>query len=315
MITKKSTLLEFYRLVYQPAKHPGDRQRTTIESFESAIGVLDRFARDRQAVPGLYGVQGVRLENLSDELVVGCMNWLVDQGRSRATANKLRRHINALWRLAQRRSIVKTGPINERYRENLADPIAFLPEEFAKLLATAKRTRGWIGQAPASDWWTFFLLLAYNVGGRIQALRLIETKSLDLTRGEVLLAAHTQKQRKDQRIKLFPSTLAACTKLKIVERRLPTLLGDCLFGSPWLRRKFSDLLVEAGLFTSRADIPRTLKFHALRKTLASKLAAEHGEHVACSILGHSQVTVTRRYIDPRYIATPSVPELIADPAG
>jgi hypothetical protein len=317
MFDRSTTLLDYYRRGYRPAKHPGDEHRTTSQTYEIELAKFNQFFRESLAAAGV-DARDAALGDLSDELVVGAMSWLVDRGRARTTANKLRRHVNCIGRFASRRGLIAWRPDNERYREDLSEPIALLPEEFQRVLTAAAARRGKIGRTPdnsvpAGAWWLFFCLLAFNVGGRATALFTVPTANLDWHRGELLIAARRQKHRRDQRVRLFVSTLGAATELRLEERGIATLLGDWPYNLETLRRHFTQLLVEAEIFKSADLVPRTLKLHALRKTLASAVAAEHGEHKACDVLQHSSVTVTRRYIDKRYLADPSVPELVADP--
>ncbi len=311
-------VLDFYDRFYQPARHPGDEQRTTREQYHVQIKLLNQFFRTLASRDGELP-RDTQLGDLSDELIAGAMNWQVERGRARTTANKLRRTINAVWKYAARllgkRGLTLARPDNERYREDLAEPIALLPDEFDRVLECCGTRRGRIGAVSAADWWTFYVRLSFNVGGRVSAMRRIPTANLDFARSEVLVPACVQKQRKDQRLGLFPQTLAAGRKLRLAERGVELLLGDYPWQTATLRRHWAQLLVDAGIYTAVQDVPRELKLHALRKTLASMVAAQHGEHAACNVLGHSSVSITRRYIDTRHLQQPSVPQLINDPTG
>ena len=53
---------------------------------------------------------------------------------------------------------------------------------------------------------------------------------------------------------------------------------------------------------------RHLKFHAIRKTVGTIVAAERGEEVARKALGHSSVSVTRRYIANGASVSPNLPQ-------
>lgn len=314
----RMSLIDYYDRRYQPAKHPGDEHRTTREQYRVQIANLNKFFREL-AIRRDEPPRDVTLGDLSDELIVGAMNWQVERGRARPTANKLRRHINAVWASAAR-ELAKQGqalprPDNAKYREDLADPIALLPDEFSRLLTAIAVLRGSVGPVPACDWWEFFVRLTFNVGGRVSAMRLIPTANLDCARGEVLVPASVQKNRRDQREALLPLTLVAARRLRLAERGVPTLLGDWPYTTATMRRHWSRLLVAAGFYTAVRDVPRSMKFHVLRKTFASQLAAEHGAHLACELCCHSSVNVTRRYLDPRYLRSQRVPDLIRDPVG
>ena len=60
-----------------------------------------------------------------------------------------------------------------------------------------------------------------------------------------------------------------------------------------IRRTYDKILDGAGLPASRRD-----KFHKLRRTVASHIAAEKGLHAASEYLGHQSILTTKRYVDP-----------------
>jgi integrase len=55
----------------------------------------------------------------------------------------------------------------------------------------------------------------------------------------------------------------------------------------------TSILIAAGLPHGPKD-----KFHKIRKTTASHIAKAAGASMASAVLGHSDVEVTKRYIDP-----------------
>jgi integrase len=304
------TVLDFYDHYYQPAKHAGDLHRSTCAQYRIQIGNLNKYFRQDAD-------RDVTLGDLCDELVAAAMNWLVVRGRERTTANKLRGHINALWNFAARqfkkKGLALDRPDNDAYRVDKSEPIAFLPEELDLILKACGRQRGLVGSVPAGTWWVAMALFVFSSALRINAARKVPTSNLDLVRGEVRVPARGQKQRKEQVLDLHVSTVTALRNLRLAERGVPTILGDWPYNTNTLRRYFARILVEAGIFPSVKMVPRELKFHALRKTLASQVFEKAGLHVACDRLGHSSVEVTKRYIDPRYKSQPRVRELVKDP--
>lgn len=334
-------VVELYRRFYQPAKHPGDAQRATRSSYLTDVDHLDKFFGfrwwlDRYATPPrelatdeLFSdfkwwldhcdrpPMKVRICDCSDELVVASMNWLIELGRERTTANRLRRHINAIWRWGARQ-LAKWGtiiarPDNDKYAENISEPIAFLPDELERILAACARRQGMVGSIRASDWWLAAVLFIFSAGIRIGVACKTPTSKLDLARGDVLVPAGGQKNRHEQRLDLHSSAISALKLLRLTERGVPTILGDWPFTVNTLRRHFAQILVDAGIFPSVDDVPRELKFHALRKTLGSQIIAKAGLHVACARLGHSTVEVTKRYRDRRYGSEHRIAELVKDP--
>ena len=311
-------LLDFYNKRYLPTKR---RVPATEEQYRIQIGNLNRYFHTLAEPPDKP--RSVTLADLSDELVTGAMNWLVDQGDVLPTANKLRSHINAVWNFASRwlakRGVTILRPDNEPFRVDLEEPIAWTPEEFAAMLDATRHMPGVIGSqwgyVPAADWWELYVRLSYNCGARVSAMRGTPTAKLDLVRAEVLIPARVQKQHADQRCELFPRTVELIRRLKIVERGVPTLLGDWPYTTRTLTTHFAKLYVIAGIFPTIDDVPRSHKTHIMRKTLATNVADKHGVHKASELLGHSSIVVTRRYVDRRGVSAPSLRSLIPDPGG
>jgi site-specific recombinase XerD len=303
-------LLDWYRLVYKPARHPGDAHRATVETYEGDIKNVDRYLRETHG-------RDARVEDLSDELICAVMNWLVERGRSRTTANKLRRHLNAIWRFAVRRNVIRLNPDNDKLRVDARDPIAFLPDEKHALLDAAPQMLGTIGKhkIPAGDWWQGVLMLCFSFGPRIKSLRYLPTANLDLVRGEVLLPAGWHKGRKEQRRDLFPSCTAIWQKLDPAGRGLEFVLDDWPYTIRTLTEHFKQVHVLAGLVEKVDGVPDHWLWHCIRKTVASEIYAVAGIHVACEVLGHSSIEVTKRYIDPRYTSQIRVRDLLDDPIG
>lgn len=304
-VNPETTLVDYFRRHYLPAKNLRESSRF---QYEVQLRNLHKYAAT------LGATEPLRLADLSDGLVYGAMQWQVANELPATTANKLRRHINAIWNLACELEVLPKRPKNKAYRENLAEPLALLPEELDKLLDAAGQRDGYVGEVPAGQWWMTAVLFVYSLGARISAAYEVQTAKLDLDRGEVSLLAETQKQHREQRLDLFPGVIYWLRELRLKERGVKTVLGDWPFKIGWLRVQYTRLFVEAGLFKEAKDVPRNLKFHALRKTLASQLFAAGGMPAACERMGHSSTQVTERYIDPRFKHKVRINELVKDPS-
>jgi integrase len=254
-----------------------------------------------------------KVEHFSDALIVEAMSFLVDAGRERTTANKLRAHANSVWRFSQHSRLVRTLPENDKLRVNKRRPIALLPDQLQWVIDAAGQEEGQVGGVPAREWFTGAILFIYSLGVRISAAMQVPTVNLDLVRGDVLVPCYAQKQHEDQRLDLFASVVERLRRWKLAERGITTVLGDWPYGIDPLRDRFHKILVRAGLFPSVDDVPREFGFHVLRKTLASQLYANAGLHVASQRLGHSSLQVTEAYIDDRYRSDPQVRDLLPDP--
>lgn len=310
-MTADDTIRDFYFHVYQPARHAGERHRRTRAEAVTQLNNLSQWWQTRCGAAGSTATEPrLKLfDELGQDTITLAMAWLVERQRAPSTANKFRATLNAMWELAHDRGLVSSRPRNRKYRCELEDPIALTPAEKTAVLEQAGRVPGRVGDVPAGDWWLLLLLLLCNTGARITVLRETPTACLDGARGELLLPARWQKQRRDQRLALWPSTRQQIARLRIVERGLVRLLDDWPYRLDTLRRQYSRLiLAPAGVSTDRKH-----KFHCLRKTLGSEVAAAGGIVTAQQVLGHSSMSVTERYIDPRYAERPCVTELVADP--
>jgi len=310
-MTNDDSVRDFYELIYRPARHAGERHRRTRAEARTQLNNLNRWwhtfcaERDQPLAELTLRV----FDELGDDALALAMAWLVDRDRAPATANKLRATVNAIWQLAHERGLAAARPRNKKYRCDLEDPIALTPEQKAAVIAQTQRVRGEVGEVAACQWWPLLVLLLFNSGARITVLRHAPTAGVDLARGEMLLPARWQKQRRDQRVALWASTRRQIVALRIVERGLVHVLDDWPYNVDTLRDHYTRLVLEpAGVPTGPKH-----KFHAIRKTVASEVAAVAGVVTAQEILGHSSAAVTLRYLDPRYDSRPRVPELIPDP--
>ena len=320
--TPETTLVDFFRRFYQPARNLAP---TSVVQYEVQINILQKYANHMRtqevAAARARGVSGLdptpmplTLADLCDELLSGAMQWQVQRGRSADTANKIISQIKPLWNFARRSKLVKMRCRSTKYRVLKKSPIALLPEEFQKLLDAAGTRGGTVGEVPAAVWWTAFLLLMFSTGARISAVYRCRTEKLDLERGEITLLADTQKQKGEQQLDLLPGAVRWLRELRLQERRVQRVLGDYPWKVRSLRDDYTMLFVEAGIYKTFKDVPRSLKLHAIRKTLASHVAAKFGIAAACERLGHSTTKVTESYIDPRFLQKRRIVDMVPDPS-
>lgn len=346
VLSSETSIRAYYETSYRIAHHP-EAGRATCAEYRTQINNLNRsvqfpwwcerfdnparglplgrlyaefqsWLRNCGEPPSAKPIAGhwpvLTLGDFSDALVVGAMHLLVECDRELTTANKLRLHVNAVWNAAAERGLVPNRPANKNYRVNLAEPVALLPDEFERIIAAASRRTGMIGGVPAGVWWPAALKFVFSLGVRITAAFGIPTRNLDLVRGDVLVPAWAQKQRREQRLDLFPSVTAALRELRLLERRIATVLGDWPHTINTLRDHYKEIIVAAEIgYDSTEAVPSSLLFHCLRRTLASMLYERHGIQVVCDRLGHSSTDVSARYIDPRYNGQPRIRDLLADP--
>jgi integrase len=291
------TLPDFFERVYRPMRLIG-RSPKTVVSYQGSIHVLCRYAG-----------RVVTLGDLSDELLAGCMGWMLNRGAAIASVNHQRRHVLALWRFAYRRKapdgtrLAKELPEVERLREMKRVPVAWSVEEFSRLLTTAANEPGTVGDIPASQWWCALLVTLFYTGIRLSAAMMLRVENLSLTEaaGYLLVPAEHQKQKCDQRFKLPPDCVHALQAITAGRTgRIFGGWGDGPTDRKELWATFRRMIEEAGL---KAGDGACGLFHKIRRTSATHVAAKLGRAAACDHLGHSAMSVTERYLDPRFIPT------------
>lgn len=289
------------------AMNPRIRKETTIAAYRIDIVVLQQYFETeypcRPALP-----RSILLSDLCADLVSGAAAWQVRRGRSPSTANRLLRHIGAIcsWAAQDTTLTEPVPPLGKirKHKEAKRLPEAWSPEQFASIVSAAAQRPGTVGAVPAGLWWPCLLLTAYWTGVRISALMEAPTAGLDLERGELRFPAETQKHFSDQAFELPANVTELFRKLDPASRGLPTVFADWAFdrtASPWRRlgSHFSQICKAAGLPCGRKD-----KFHKIRRTFATQITAAQGIAIAQQFLGHSSVSTTQRYIDPRFISRP-----------
>jgi integrase len=181
-----------------------------------------------------------------------------------ATRNKELSELTAMWRLAARMKLLETWPEIQPEHEPEREPIAWLPEELAMLLAECKRQTGEIGNVPAWLWWTGIVHVILDTGERVTAV--IESE-WSWVQGEWLRipAEHRKGKTRDRQYKLSAGTAELLEQIRqFGERKI----------FPWplnrnyLWERYKRIVDSAGLPTGRK-----YQFHALRKTVGSVVYA------------------------------------------
>lgn len=301
------SLSHFFEACYCPHRFPGRETSATAEDYRVQIRNLNAYCHT-------LGMPEARLSDLSSELLAGAVAWQIRRGRVAPTANKLARTIAAVWRYAHRRGMIDTLPAVDRLPELLKEPECWSMDEFTRILDAAERMTGTVGQVSSSVFWPALLWTVLNTGSRISAVMRAPTSGLDLAGGWIKVPAEVQKHRKDMLFDLLPETRQALIALAPVGR-LDTVFGDWSHdrrsrGWRALTAGYRRILRAAGLPDDRRDL-----WHKVRRTFATLIAAKGGESVAQSLLGHSSIHVTRRYLDQRKLERPSVVSLLDIPRG
>jgi len=274
------TLEDFFQFVYRPLRLP-DASANTLRLYENTLTNVQKYL-------GRHG----RLDDLTDEWVSLFMAWMLDRGRSPVTANSNRRRLVALWNFACRKRLLDEWPTVRKLREPQRTPVAYSLDELAKLLGACLKAEGELYPGlPAGPWWYALHLVLWDTGERIACIRGLLWTDVDLAGGWLHARAELRKGgRADRTYKLRRETVEAIERIRQPER-------PEIFPFPredhWLYYHYGKILRAAGLPTSRMD-----KFHKVRKSVGTHGLAAGAD--AATLLDHTDIRVTKKYLDPRY---------------
>lgn len=238
--------------------------------------------------------------DLDNMTVAHFMGWL-SEGRSPITTNKSLDKLLAQWRFLNHQGHVKTWPDVRKLPEPERVPMAWMPEEWKRLLASCKQQKGSICGVPASSWWLALHAVIYDTAERISAVMKLEWKDVDLTTTWLHIRPELRKGKTRGKMhRLHPDTIKL---LKAI--REPT--RSPIF--PW-HRDIGQLWPEYSLILVRAELPhdRNSKFHRARRTVASMYKKAGGD--ATDLLDHSSRKITQAYLDPRIIGQVQASDLL-----
>lgn len=290
-----TTLQNVFRSKYRPTVLRQSSE-STVRDYERVILLAYSFAGRELTFP-----------DLTDELLEAFLYDCLDRGASPATCNKYVAMLNALWRFGWRKRFTNDQPRDvHKLRVDRQLPEAWTPAEMERLISAALRLPDRICDIPARIWWPAFILTLYDTGLRFNALMLRPTTDLNMQTGWLNVDSADQKQKKAQAFKLHSDTL------RLIEQMMPAD-RPALFPWPYrcnsiIRDRYRAILIDAGLPSTKRDL-----FHKIRRTSATSLAIASDETTASHHLGHSSISVTRRYLDCRQIQPVAAADLISRP--
>lgn len=271
--------LDFFETVYRPRRLRGKSKKTSRQYRLSIAAFGKTLGRD----PVLGDFTN---ENLSLHIQAR-----LDAKRAKATANKDRSQLLALWRMASALGMVNGWPSVPAEIEPERIPKAWLADDLRQLFDAIDKQQGTFGSVPRSLWWRTITMLCLDTAERIGAV--FQARWTWVDREWIEIPAEVRKGgRRDRKYRLSPDTIELLESIRTVSRD-----SDRVFPWPYcdqyLWRLFDQLLISAGLPHGRQD-----KFHRLRKTTASVVYAAGMDPQDC--LDHQHRRTTRRYLDPRF---------------
>lgn len=250
--------------------------------------------------------------DLTRARILECRGWKAADSAI-ATANHLKRVLTALANHAAEAGLIPFPGRIRNLKEPQREPRAWGLADFAKLIAASQELPGEHGGVPMGDLMPAFYRFGYDTGARISTLLATCWDWLSLGDYECTIPAAHTKDKQELIVELSRSTVDALVQLQVYGLKSRSNL---VFGS-WVESTFRRIhkrVVYAALINPRCDLAdlrgkarvaaeravgRLDCFHKIRRTTATEIAAVAGEAVASKALGHSSLSVTRRYLDRR----------------
>ncbi len=282
------TLSEFFESYYLPLRLVGAKDGT-LRNYRQALTHWRRICGDS------------RLSEVDSMSIAKFRRGMAT--RSAATVNGYPRPIMAMLRLAAQDDVclIDRTPSVRLLREPRRSPLALTIDEFAKVLAAARRWPCPIAAYPAVDWWEAVLLTDWETGLRLEALFALRSVDLLWDDRGIFSQAEAAKDREADWYALQPATLDAI-------RRIYDPCRETLFPLD-VQVKTVGKWFRAVLNTSGIYAPKGcgMRFHRLRRSKASYTELAGGD--AQRALGHSSRSVTVRYLDPRIVGRAKQPAM------
>jgi integrase len=260
---------------------------------ESANNTLRAIRRLRQHMG-----RDVLLSELSDGIAADFLQSLRKKGMSTTSTNNYRAVLIAVWNHAFMNCVVDRAPRIKKLKQVYNPPEAWSINELRALAAAAQRFRPGecYGQTPCDRWWSALLMIAYETALRRRSLMAIRRDDIDLSRCLLVVDGSNTKTLKGQVFRLSVETIEAIKAISDPPREL--LFSDVKEGI--LYKHFGLLIDAAGIRRHRRT--NLTKFHAMRRSTATLVAAAAGIGAAATLLGHADKSyVTLRYCDPRAV--------------
>lgn len=245
------------------------------------------------------------LSDLTDESVMQHMRRVVSEGKAKATANRDRCCLVAIWRYAFQLKMVENFPDVPKEREPLRVPQAWLKEEIETLLSTISGLSGNMRGTPIPNWmwWRAIIMVILDTGERIEPVRRARWEWI--SGKSILVPAEFRKGgKRDKEFPLSPETQQLLNQIR-------QLTIDRTYVFPWnycdsyLWTKYKTILIKAGLPTGRK-----CGFHRHRKTHASVAYAAGLDPQ--ELLDHCDRRTTQRYLDARFSRKTQASDILAE---
>lgn len=281
------TVISYLLDTYAPSRVNLKRESFLI--LQTSARQLDQFAK-----------HPVRINELSDELVISYMRWQLSQGKSPRTVNDRRASILTLWRHAQRKRVVPTILYDiPKCREPRRLVKAWWPDEMQRVIEACRRTRTYRDWGPLH--WEAIVRTCLDTAFRITSLLLARREHFNSHLGTLFVPAENTKNDADAVKALRLETIEALMRMTHNERFADPAL---LFPWPWRTTRAHwhyklKVLKPAGMPCGSRDL-----WHKLRRTSYTYVAVKHGIPAATKHAEHRS-DLSRNYLDVSMMPQPS----------
>ena len=240
--------------------------------------------------------ENARLSSLSSSAI---QRWLNSTSAGDVTRRKYVNHLGYFFRFLVSKGAMDSDPSQKVPLAKLPQmaPKALKSEDIERLLDTITRYSASSSSRISHTWLHHLIVANVHLGLRRGELIHLQWDHVDFER-KVLTVRNTDsfttKSSKERSVPLCPSAVAALTAL--LEKRN----GKYVFQKDGIKLNENTLSKSFSKLRKMAGLPKYLNLHSTRHTFATSLA-EKGVPVTViqSLMGHSSVTTTERYMSTR----------------
>jgi len=271
----------FFERIFLPSRlNLGDR---TVAEYQTVLRHLDRWTG-----------RPLHIDEIDDDLVCRFLRNRLKSGASAATVNGNRAKVLALWRCAWRKRLLDDLPRDvPKLREPRDVPRAWTVGDVARLAAHCGCLEGRITGIPKKHYWQSLVVVAWESGERVGALRQTTTDNCSIEERTLLVRANSTKTGQ---AKLYSLSEEAVAAIAPILRPSQVLLWPWPYSRRWFFVQFRRIVEAAGLTAgNHHDL-----FHKLRRSNLTYTAKGGGIELARQQAGHDSVRTTlKHYVDPR----------------
>lgn len=273
-------LIDFLNDVYVTKKI--NIRKSSADQLRFTINNYSRFLGHNAVVPDLTEIKILRF-----------LSYRLQEGLARKTVSQNRGNLLVLWRAAHRWKY-HPEPVADIdcIRVPKKQPRAFTVEESSKILNEMRSLQGTMRETGVlkSDWWMSLFLFIYDTGSRVGATLSVTPSHVNFGDNSCVMTAESDKTWSEHTVR-FSDQTADVMKMIYDPNR------EFVWDYPWNRRQlwidFNEILKSAGI-----PPQRYVGFHKIRRTHATQMVINSGWDAARESLGHSSLTMTKKYVDP-----------------